>query len=505
MSRPSTTADTNSSSSGSSDSTGSENAAKATPFTIILTMPRKKEQQHHTGIFSDIVSALPDLEMKERLQIKDEELRMLEYNARRDKRDEITSALKTICSQEGVSPTNEQRDFKTGKIRRCTVESTKPFELSKEVELLDGLEYLNVRNCSKIPKQITSLPFLETLELCELQQPPQMPNLNLPSVKKLCIKNLTDDHMTKGDEFIDWMRTHLTSLEILEMNQTKGDSFKILQCTLLSYEYISFRESLEVLEMNSCSMDDEDFTFIISDFLPAFPNLKTIQIGGTKPPVGGCNYLVSAAAAITTKLKELGTIPFQSLEKFIVPAGTLHYDTDISAAIELASELKRLHYIGYPPESKSQPEYRFYQDVSLQYLLKLNMGGRTLLDPGIRPKNGSVEPLAKEKEFPPSLWPKVLERAYSKSNGNGGKSIVLEYNEHYYHGLYRGNSPPNGRTDANALYYLLRHGPVLHERDLDFKHTKSSEDPKKRFKKKKRRHRGNSKDKSRKKGKKTKS
>ena len=67
-------------------------------------MPRtKKQEEQNTGIFSGIVSAVPDLQMKDRLQMKDEELRRLEYNARRDRRDGIKSALKTICRQEGVS------------------------------------------------------------------------------------------------------------------------------------------------------------------------------------------------------------------------------------------------------------------------------------------------------------------------------------------------------------------------------------------------------------------
>ena len=263
--------------------------------------------------------------------------------------------------------------------------------------------------------------------------------------------------------------------------------------------------------MNSCTMSDEDLAFILSDYLPAFPNLNTIQIGGTKPLAGNCNYLVFAAAAITSKMKELGTIPFQSLEKIIVPAGSLSYDTDIGAAIQLASELKRLHYIGYPPESKSRPDDRFYEDDSLQYLLKLNMGGRTLLEPGIPPTNGLVELQATKKEIPPSLWPKVLKRAHSKSNGNGGKSIVRpqfwwnNIPENYYHGLYRGNNLPYGKSDADALYYMLRNGDVLFERNVEMKETKASKDSKKLSKKKKRRHRSKSKNKSKKKSKKTKS
>ena len=81
-------------------------------------------------------------------------------------------------------------------------------------------------------------------------------------------------------------------------------------------------------------------------------------------------------------------------------------------------------------------------DPPIEYLLRINRGGRVLME-GNRPfaKNDINNNYKTPERIPLSLWPHVLELAYKTSP--------------------RGFLPK--REDATALFYLIRNGPVLTE------------------------------------------
>ena len=433
---------------------------KSASFSVILTMPRPSTNKQQLSLMD---SALERIKMKDRLQMTDEEMNKLDFDTRWERHDRSYLALREMiaCSQEGLS-VKENYCSKTGYLLDCTIKSTKPYDIPKVIQGLDNAKLIKIYNCKSIPNEITTLPLVKTLELRDLSQLPTMPNVEFPAVKKLCVTEGRKIDISTCEEYnisqFSNVRIHLTGLEKLELRNMHRNSAKTLLLSLLSHDDTGFRNTLQALELNHCGMNDEDIYVIFSEILPYLPNLKEINIYQATKNDGDENFLAFAAMAVTAKIEELGAFPFQSLTKLIVP---IRSHSQIHAAIQLATEMRRLVYIGYGGLG---------DDYALRCLLNLNMGGRFLIEPGMPPPN-QVE-LPPKNDLPLALWPKVLERAYTKSKG-------ISIPSDNYHGRSRPSHTSSGK-DPNALYYLLRNGPLLHERDVAMKSAKAVGDPKKK-------------------------
>jgi hypothetical protein len=309
------------------------------------------------------------------------------------------------------------------------------WELPESIGQLEQLKRLSLCHCSSLPASLGKLDNLESMELVDCKAEEMMlsplfhrndfsfdPKGRFPRLDSLEIKG----GVWKGETmtgFVQWIsrNDNMPNLHHLRCCSLDGsllqEIFDVLGGDETGKKNFSLR-NLNWLEFSFCKMTDEDLERLLFHVIPLYPNLATLSVAGNG--IRSLQFLLKRAAASSSLSHSLRTLKLDHNP-------IMKYRNEDLEIMAFALLLKHLL-----PLVGSLSTWENW-DAPIEYLLRINRGGRILMEGSEGCDSGSKRKLLL------SAWPAVLETAYKTSS----KGYIPE------------------RKNATALFYLIRHGPAL--------------------------------------------
>ena len=274
------------------------------------------------------------------------------------------------------------------------------------------------------------MPLLEQLWFDEC--PPELFNQNMPEGIQLDgLKSI----MLEASHFLSPPTLELVINQLYRLEElylglgNKEDSDRVLR-SLQNDDYC-FRHSLKLLDFQCCQLKEEGLETLLFDVLPRFPILRELEVFHSE---------IESLRAIESRIKQSNyAIPENRLRKldFYMNPVIEKLNDDPKEKYAFMTILNTFNEISY---------VKFWCDEygpDIEYLLRINHAGRKFIY-----GEGDGETTKKPvKTIQPGLWPKILERAYEKSD-----TIVS------------GSNTFDGRKKCSTgIFYLLRNGPILQD------------------------------------------
>jgi hypothetical protein len=297
--------------------------------------------------------------------------------------------------------------------------------------------------------------------------------MRLQHLKKLNV----DGYNFESIRFHKWMTTQLPNLEELEFDnfadlighELARDEDEIIPIdTILEFissvsNPICFRDSLKCLSIRNSNLNSEDFKLLMSDLVPRFKKLSTLDLSYNEIGCVGCDDAEIVRSSLRV-LNLCGNPVFKNMNhdqvgktamlNFLKINNTVHnlggfkrdgrYDPPVGDSLQLYHFGPGVHSI----IDGSAGDY----DSEIEYALRLNHAGRGRII--VETSNGDAR-----STIPSSMFPTVLERAYENSyqvvggfvdeTGEVNWNIIHDYNK-------------NQDRNADGLFYLFRRGLVEH-------------------------------------------
>jgi hypothetical protein len=252
----------------------------------------------------------------------------------------------------------------------------------------------------------------------------------------------------------------LTQLKVFQFSFHGDDDEEGLRyLNELSQPTIQFRSSLRELMLNRCHITTNGFNFLLTQVIPCYPNLKSLSI---------CKNQIQSFRGVVAPMgnEDFHNIRCQ-LQEVILSDNPIWSLNSSDAEPErhflehfLQHQAVRVQYLGYRFDKST------LWSPTIQHLLDINKSGRFLINQGTT--SGSIHdrrddytsrlPAQTDNDdstidIPLGLWAVILERLNRILPKV--EPIVRE----------DGTITASTRT-ANAIYYLVRNGPALAERNF---------------------------------------
>lgn len=288
------------------------------------------------------------------------------------------------------------------------------FDVPAIVGRLENLKDLQVMGCRSIPAwELSKLPQLETLHIsaCSLELDNNFPILQ--HLKKLQVDSFHFE--STSDPFFQWMTSQLPSVEEIKFYgdyDYDRESTDAILDFLSSIEDTSFKDNLKVLSMERCGLNDNDFKTIMSKIRPKFNNLVEIDLRWNN---------IQTVQHTVNEIKNIKSLRVLNLNWNPILRKMEKDPEERKVMLSFLKINNTLHNIG-------GPYYGPYYDPEIEYALRINTAGRSIIEGSASGSGGRSLPL--------SMWPTVLERAY-------------------YANYFKSRSKSRS---ADGVYYLLRNG-----------------------------------------------
>ena len=311
------------------------------------------------------------------------------------------------------------------------------FELPSIASRLQRLTFISVWGAGSISSEgLSNLPQLETLQLiyCSPDLFNHFPiQMKLRHLKKLLVLKFQIESVLSP--FFTWMTSQLPSVEDIgfEYAEDKKTANAILE-SLSSVEDVCFKDSLKVLSLKHCQVDENNLEIIMLKIRPKFENLSKLGLHDNN---------IQSIHQTVNKIKnndDAEFVPSKSLRILDLSGNPIFEKMKDSpeektAMLSFLQSCSSIHNIGGYKRSN--------YDSDIEHTLRINHAGRSNIVKGDTDSSGD------RRSLPLSMWPTVLVRAYEKSyqiydmastdGGDDGKKI---------------------RMDAIGVYDLLRNGLV---------------------------------------------
>ena len=307
-----------------------------------------------------------------------------------------------------------------GHITRLTVDVGKSehlLEVTAAIGRLKRLKRLCVYNCqSHSHRELSKLPHLECLRLWRCSESLNNFPLDMafPRLEKL---QLTDFCLPVSMALFPWITEHFPSLKSLVFSKVK--------CTSVAFDLPdtgTFKSRIESINMQNCSVGDDQLESLLFDALPNLPALSRISLR-----YNNIQTLRPIAKRIINE--DYHGVGFKSglVELSLLGNPIEHNCRDHKIRMDLCSFIRAfpsIEALGAIPD--------LHRDVASELLL--NRAGRRLV-------NGWTS----DRPLPLSVWPLVLGRINSPC-----------FFEHL-----QVNGEKKMEYVATGLFYLLREGPCF--------------------------------------------
>ena len=254
----------------------------------------------------------------------------------------------------------------------------------------------------------------------------ELSNLTFFSVSGINLRDDDQSLMTTSN-FLMWLESKVPNLTHLYMDQLERSTTESVIVGLCDDNLNYLHQNLESININGAEIDDDLFEKIILQVLPKFSILKSVSIGNNK---------IQSFESVS-----LATIPptVTSLSLYHNPV-TSKFKSDPEESKFLIDFLNHNNNVfdinGQYFASTFAPSWYTPEII---YALRINHAGRNLIVNNKVNNNKNMIPL--------SLWPIVLERAYTKSN-----EIQL----------HARNFSSRDNLDSSGVFYILQQiGPTL--------------------------------------------
>jgi hypothetical protein len=231
-------------------------------------------------------------------------------------------------------------------------------------------------------------------------RPSMFPEVSLPSIKEFSITSdlWIDADPPVMDECFAWAAMHLPSLRDYDISVQTTDAVHSLLRVAAAIPHAAYQDTLEDLSIGGWrEKNQEVFDAIFINFLPSFPNLKYVSISSID------GSLKNIAAVLKQRAQEEAGL-FSNVRQICFGKAIIEricecdgVNAEADALVDLLTICKRLSYLVASHERK-----RIIWPRKIQYLLRINKGGRILVD---------HHPNTQARPLPLSLWPLALEKA----------------------------------------------------------------------------------------------
>jgi len=312
------------------------------------------------------------------------------------------------------------------------------FELPSIASRLQRLTFISVCGAGSISSEgLSNLPQLETLQLCCC--PPDLFNhfpiqMKLRYLKKLTVFNCQIESVSSP--FFTWMTSQLPSVE--DIGFEYAEDKKTANATLeyfSSVEDVCFKDSLKILSLNGCQVDENDLEIIMLKIRPKFENLSKLGLhdNNIKSIHQTVNRIKNNDDAEFIPSKSLRILDLSENPIFGKMKDSPEEKTDMLSFLQSCSSI---HNIGGYKRSNNY-------DSEIEFALRINHAGRSNIVKGDTDGSGD------RRSLPLSMWPTVLVRAYETS-----------YQIYDMARTDGGDDEKKFRMDAIGVYDLLRNGLV---------------------------------------------
>lgn len=278
------------------------------------------------------------------------------------------------------------------------------YDLHPTIVRLEKLEDLILESCRSIPSNFPELKHLSYLRINEgdmsrngfvVPIEMELSNLTFFSVSGINLRDDDQSLMTTSN-FLMWLESKLPNLTQLHMDQLERSTTESIIVGLCDDNLKYLHQNLKKISFYKTEIDDDLFETFLSQALPKFLNLTSVGIDGNKIQ------------------------SFESISLVTIPPTVTNlslYNNPITSKIKSDPEEHKLliDFLNHNNNVFSINGQYFastfvptWYTPDIIYALLINHAGRNLI------VNNKVN--NKKNMIPLSLWPIVLERAYTKSN-----------------------------------------------------------------------------------------
>jgi hypothetical protein len=340
------------------------------------------------------------------------------------------------------------------------------WDLSPTIGLLQDLESLSLNSCKALPSELGNLKKLKSLTLTACRRLEEFPANLFPSTNDQSDRETTatDNGIWQLEEFrilgIVPMIPHYILTQIAQLRHLRVLQFSFHslsteeECPNLRQfllPEIQFKDSLQELILNRCHITDEGFDTLMNHVLHRYPNVKRLSLCNNQ--ITSLECLVSPGPKTETSSSQARFVNLEELVLSENPVwrGRLSIRGSVEMEQRYLTEFLEcfaisLSYLGYRFRHHSVLWSR-----TIEQWLGLNKAGRFLVDQGRSRKDiSSIKKATDDKAVVPlSLWPVILARVNH-----------LAISERTFpKGVNDDECLPEEKS-ANAIFYLLRHGPA---------------------------------------------
>ena len=248
--------------------------------------------------------------------------------------------------------------------------------------------------------------------------------LELKNLKKLHVE---DCSFGKSSLFAKWLNNlpMVESLVFEDIQQCEIDSIMntFRNGDALVKSHCKFKDNLQFCAVLNCDIDNTRFETLWMTILPKFPNVSRLDLRGNKID----NVLINSHKPfVSNKIRTLGFDANPICSKLWSP----DFQVEILNFLQHHPTIYRLR-ISYKNE--------YYTDVEINNLLRMNHAGRRIMA---------------EEQFPPSILPLVVSRAYNTSDLIGYDRDRYLVKQEKYNALVERTCLHN--KNPTGVYYLIR-------------------------------------------------
>ena len=248
--------------------------------------------------------------------------------------------------------------------------------------------------------------------------------LELKNLKKLHVE---DCSFGKSSVFAKWLNNlpMVESLVFENIQQCEIDSIMntFRNVDALVKSHCKFKDNLQFCAVLNCDIDNTRFETLWMNILPKFPNVSRLDLRGNKID----NVLINSHKPfVSNKIRTLGFDANPICSKLWSP----DFQVEILNFLQHHPTIYRLR-ISYKDE--------YYTDVEINNLLRMNHAGRRIMA---------------EEQFPPSILPLVVSRAYNTSDLIGYDRDRYLVKQEKYNALVERTCLHN--KNPTGVYYLIR-------------------------------------------------
>jgi hypothetical protein len=341
------------------------------------------------------------------------------------------------------------------------------WDLDPCIGRLDQLRRLDVRGCRSVPPELSRLNHLEFLFLDGCKGLVSLPSRDISTVKTVHISGSWNEPSLH--QFVLWATRHLVNLQTLRCTHLEDPP---VDPALLEgiRANSAVCHNLHTLDLKYCGLRQDALEGLLFDSLlpnaDRYPHLEVLDLANND--IDSLRAIAARIACTPNSHSELEVAtkmraPLRLRQLILTRNPVLERTEECeehSATITILKYFQELGCLGFPRcrgssgntcDGRGRKTLKFWHP-EVEYWLRINRCGRILVEgrrvlgPARTDHSFTID-----KEIAPTLWPRVLERAYQRANDG-------VFQEDFYAGQ---DEIPYTANRATGVFYLLRHMPDL--------------------------------------------